>query len=136
MQALQASFSGTSLLDSTGNRTFAALDQLAGKNPGAIAVENNAVYPNTAFGNQMKDLAALIKSGIGVEAASVDIGGWDTHSKTFDAHKNKLMPSLDGALSELFGGSAEARPTAQQVAAGTPSPETPGAAGRDALIQP
>ena len=80
LDALQQSFSGTSLLDSTGNRTFAALDQLAGKNPGAIAVENLAVYPNTSFGNQMKDLAALIKSGIGVEAASVDIGGWDTHN--------------------------------------------------------
>ncbi len=93
MQSLQATFSGTSLLDTTGKRTFAALDQLVGKNPGAIAVENSAVYPNTAFGNHMKDLAALIKSGIGVEVASVDIGGWDTH--------NNQVTEINARLDEL-----------------------------------
>ena len=97
LASLQQSFSGTSLLDSTGNRTFAALDQLAGKNPGAMAVENNAVYPNTSFGNQMKDLAALIKSGIGVEAASVDIGGWDTHNNEV----NEINARLDDLAKTL-----------------------------------
>ncbi len=106
LQALQSSFSGISLVDSTGNRTFAALDQLAGNNPGAIAVENLAVYPNTAFGNQMKDLAALIKSGIGVEAASVDIGGWDTHNNEvveINARLDDLAKSLAAFNTDLGG---------------------------------
>lgn len=93
MQSLQSTFTGASLLDTTGNRTFAALDEMAGKNPAAIAVENNAVYPNTTFGNQMKDLAALIKSGVGVEVASVDIGGWDTH--------NNEVAEINARLDEL-----------------------------------
>ncbi len=93
VQSLQSTFTGASLLDTSGNRTFAALDEMAGKSPGAIAVENSAVYPNTTFGNQMKDLAALIKSGIGVEVASVDIGGWDTH--------NNEVAEINARLDEL-----------------------------------
>ncbi|MES2179315.1 MAG: DUF1501 domain-containing protein [Gemmatimonadota bacterium] len=41
---------------------------------------NGAVYPTTNFGNALKSVAALIKADIGIEAAQVDIGGWDTHS--------------------------------------------------------
>ncbi len=90
---LEATFSGTGFLDSTGNRTFAAVDELVGKNPGVIAVENSAAYPNTTFGNQMKDLAKLIKSGIGVEVATCDLGGWDTH--------NNQTTELTALLDEL-----------------------------------
>ncbi len=91
--SLEATFSGTGFLDSTGNRTFAAVDELVAKNPGAIEVENSAAYPNTTFGNQMKDLAKLIKSGMGVEVATCDLGGWDTH--------NNQTTELNSLLDEL-----------------------------------
>ena len=41
---------------------------------------NGAVYPGSPFGRAMRSVAALIKADIGIEAAQVDIGGWDTHS--------------------------------------------------------
>jgi len=41
---------------------------------------NGAVYPNTSFGRALRSVAVLIKSNVGIEAAQVDIGGWDTHS--------------------------------------------------------
>ncbi|MEP6618374.1 MAG: DUF1501 domain-containing protein [bacterium] len=41
---------------------------------------NGAVYPASSFGNALKSVAALIKADVGIEAAQVDIGGWDTHS--------------------------------------------------------
>ncbi|MDB4917807.1 MAG: hypothetical protein JWM95_5451 [Gemmatimonadetes bacterium] len=41
---------------------------------------NGAVYPTSSFGTALKSVAALIKADIGIEAAQVDIGGWDTHS--------------------------------------------------------
>lgn len=90
-EALQASFSGAGFLDSTGQRTFAALDELVEINPSAIGVENAAAYPNTTFGKQMQDLAALIKSGIGVEVATCDLGGWDTHNN----QPNELNAKFD-----------------------------------------
>jgi len=42
--------------------------------------QNNAVYPNSSFGRQLMEVAQLVKSGVGLEAATIDIGGWDTHS--------------------------------------------------------
>jgi uncharacterized protein (DUF1501 family) len=41
---------------------------------------NNAVYPATSFGRALQSVATLIKADVGIEAAQVDIGGWDTHS--------------------------------------------------------
>jgi uncharacterized protein (DUF1501 family) len=41
---------------------------------------NGAVYPNTAFGRSLKSVATLIKADVGIEAAQVDLGGWDTHA--------------------------------------------------------
>ena len=41
---------------------------------------NGAVYPNTPFGRALRSVAVLIKSDVGIEAAQVDIGGWDTHA--------------------------------------------------------
>ena len=89
--AIQASFSGTGFLDSTGQRTFDALEELLTATPATLAVENAASYPNTTFGKQMQDLAALIKSGVGVEVATCDIGGWDTHNN----QANELNTNLD-----------------------------------------
>jgi uncharacterized protein (DUF1501 family) len=36
-------------------------------------------YPNGDFGRSLRQIAQLIKSGVGVEIAFADIGGWDTH---------------------------------------------------------
>jgi uncharacterized protein (DUF1501 family) len=44
------------------------------------APANGAVYPNSSFGRALRSVAVLIKNDIGIEAAQVDIGGWDTHS--------------------------------------------------------
>ncbi len=42
---------------------------------------NGAVYPNTSFGRALRSVAVLIKADIGIEAAQVDVGGWDTHAQ-------------------------------------------------------
>jgi uncharacterized protein (DUF1501 family) len=41
---------------------------------------NGAVYPQTDFGKGLRALAAIIKGDAGLEAAHLDIGGWDTHA--------------------------------------------------------
>jgi uncharacterized protein (DUF1501 family) len=41
---------------------------------------NGAAYPTSSFGKALRSVAVLIKSDIGIEAAQVDIGGWDTHA--------------------------------------------------------
>jgi uncharacterized protein (DUF1501 family) len=41
---------------------------------------NGASYPNSSFGRALRSVAVLIKNDVGIEAAQVDLGGWDTHS--------------------------------------------------------
>jgi uncharacterized protein (DUF1501 family) len=50
---------------------------LRATNPGSY--KPSADYPNTDFGNNMKQIAQLLKANLGVEAAFTDINGWDTH---------------------------------------------------------
>ncbi|MGQ0809655.1 MAG: DUF1501 domain-containing protein [Nitrospiraceae bacterium] len=46
---------------------------------GPARPQNGAVYANTSFNNHLRDVAHIIRSGLGLEVATVDIGGWDTH---------------------------------------------------------
>jgi uncharacterized protein (DUF1501 family) len=39
-----------------------------------------AAYPGGYFGSALKDLAGLLKAEVGLEVATVDVGGWDTHT--------------------------------------------------------
>ena len=41
---------------------------------------NGAIYPTNTFGRQMANIAQMIKANIGLAAANIDLGGWDTHS--------------------------------------------------------
>jgi len=36
-------------------------------------------YPATEFGRSLRQIAQLVKAGVGVEVAFADLGGWDTH---------------------------------------------------------
>lgn len=57
------------------------------------------LYGNTSFGQGALAARRLIEAG--VRFATVSLGGWDTHNQTFNAHKTRLMPSLDTVLSAL-----------------------------------
>lgn len=41
---------------------------------------NGVTYPGSGYGRQLQQVAQLIKSEVGLEVATVSIGGWDTHS--------------------------------------------------------
>jgi len=66
-------------LHGTGKETFEAINYLKQVNPAQYKAENGAMYPNTPFGNALRQTAQLIKAGVGLEVAFADIGGWDTH---------------------------------------------------------
>jgi uncharacterized protein (DUF1501 family) len=60
-------------------------------------VANGAVYPNGNFGKAMADLATLLRSEVGLQVATVDVGGWDTHTD----EANQLDRQLDSAAKTL-----------------------------------
>lgn len=79
--AFQAMYgdSGDSIMHATGEETFEAVKMLRDANPAQYKPAAGIEYPNSDFGNNMKQVAQLLKSNLGVEAAFTDVGGWDTH---------------------------------------------------------
>jgi uncharacterized protein (DUF1501 family) len=86
--AFQAMYdsSSDSVLHGTGQETFEAVKMLKAANPSKYQPAPGVVYPNTAFGNSLKQIAQLLKANLGVEAAFSDIGGWDTHQNQGNAN--------------------------------------------------
>ncbi|TKC13192.1 DUF1501 domain-containing protein [Pedobacter polaris] len=67
------------LLKNTGKESFDAVKMLQKTDTKNYKPENNAVYPATALGNALKQIAQLIKMDVGMEVAFAESGGWDTH---------------------------------------------------------
>ena len=79
--AFQAMYdeSSDAVLHGTGQETFEAVKMLKSADPAKYQPAAGVTYPNTPFGNSLKQIAQLMKANLGVEAAFSDIGGWDTH---------------------------------------------------------
>jgi len=71
--------SSDALLHGTGADTFEAVKMLKATNPASYVPAAGVVYPKSAFGNSLKQVAQLLKANLEVEAAFADVGGWDTH---------------------------------------------------------
>jgi uncharacterized protein (DUF1501 family) len=67
------------LLNKTGKESFEALKILKSNNIKNYQPANGAVYPSSALGNSLKQIATLIKMDIGLEVGFAESGGWDTH---------------------------------------------------------
>jgi uncharacterized protein (DUF1501 family) len=71
--------SGDRIFHPAGEETFEAVKMLRAADPGQYTPSAGADYPNSEFGNNMKQIAQLLKANLGVEAAFTDVSGWDTH---------------------------------------------------------
>jgi uncharacterized protein (DUF1501 family) len=67
------------LIHGAGREMFEAVRLLQSANPQRYQPEHGADYPRSQFGQRLREIAQLIKSGVGVEVAFADVGGWDTH---------------------------------------------------------
>jgi uncharacterized protein (DUF1501 family) len=64
----------------TARESFDAVRAVRSANPSGLPPENGAVYPRGPLGDALRQIAQLIKSGVGLEVAFTDVGGWDTHA--------------------------------------------------------
>jgi uncharacterized protein (DUF1501 family) len=71
--------------------TIQALDQVAM----ASAQKSSVTYPNTGTGQRFRDVAALLKAGIGVRAVDIEYNGdWDMHANMGTLEQGWLTSSL------------------------------------------
>jgi uncharacterized protein (DUF1501 family) len=88
--------SSDTVLHGTGQETFEAVRMLKAADPAHYRPSPNANYPSTSFSNSLRQIAQLLKSDLGVEAAFADIGGWDTHQ-----NQGSVDGQLAGRLTEF-----------------------------------
>ena len=86
--------SGDRILHSAGDETFDAVKMLRAANPAQYMPGPGVNYPNSEFGNNMKQIAQLLKANLGVEVAFTDVSGWDTHQN---------QGSVNGQLANRLG---------------------------------
>jgi uncharacterized protein (DUF1501 family) len=67
------------LIHASGKEMFDAVKMLQSANPARYLPDHGASYPRSQFGQRLKEIAQLIKAGVGMEIAFADVGGWDTH---------------------------------------------------------
>ena len=94
----------TGALDAQAKLVFETIDVLDKLNANTYQPAAGANYPDDEFGLGLRQIAQLIKAGLGLEVACVDLGGWDTHENqgVFDGGYNALLESLGRGLSAFY----------------------------------
>lgn len=75
-----------SAIRGAGKEAFDAMRMLRAASPGQYVPAAGADYPGSQFGQSLRQIAQLMKSNYGVEAAFADVGGWDHHHNEGGAH--------------------------------------------------
>lgn len=89
-----------------------ALATTAQLNAAGYVPANGVVYPDTEPGNALRDVARLIKGGVGLQAACIDYGDWDFHEDLgapmaggkFSDHLSVLASALAAFAKDLGSG--------------------------------
>jgi uncharacterized protein (DUF1501 family) len=84
--------------------TLTSIGILAGVDFNGYAPANGAAYPNTTLGFRLRNTAALIKAGTGVEAITIDVDGWDLHADLGPINGNMaaLLDDLTRSLEAFY----------------------------------
>jgi uncharacterized protein (DUF1501 family) len=66
-------------LNRTGKDAFDAMRMLKSADPAKYQPEHGAVYPRSAYGEALRQIAQLVKADVGLEVAFAESGQWDHH---------------------------------------------------------
>ena len=71
--------SSNTVIRGASKEAFNAMQMLRAASPANYVPAAGANYPASPFGQSLRQIAQLMKSNYGVEAAFADVGGWDHH---------------------------------------------------------
>jgi len=103
-QTLQSLYAGDGWLQEEGQLIFDAFDFLAAADPTQYQPQHGAAYDENAFSQGLKQIAQLIRADIGLEAAAIDLNGWDTHASEggVEGAMATLLQELAAGLSAFY----------------------------------
>ncbi len=83
-------------LNAAANNTFEALRRMEAIDPKATPANNAQYAANEPFALGLRQIAQLIRADVGLDAASVDLGGWDTHFTQQTVIEPLMLKLADG----------------------------------------
>ncbi len=95
------------LLKETGKESFDAIKILQKSDTKNYKPSNGAVYPTGKIGQNVQQIAQLIKMDVGLEIAFAEHGGWDTHfnqgteTGTFARNATELSEAITALWADL-----------------------------------
>jgi uncharacterized protein (DUF1501 family) len=96
--ALAGLYTGSGELEQAGRETLSVLHRLSSLDPASYRPTANA-YPKDDLGDGLRQVACLLKSGVGLECACLDQPGYDTH-----VAQGASQGALAGLLKTLASG--------------------------------
>lgn len=84
----------STVLGERGRETLDLLGRVEALRGETYRPDGGAEYPDDDFGAGLREIARLIKAGVGLEAAAIDLDGWDTHF---------VQGTTDGLIAGLIG---------------------------------
>lgn len=100
----------SSLVHVSGSQALDAVDIIELYAAGDYDPSNGAQYPSGDFGDHLQVIARMIKLDLGLQVATLDIGGWDTHEGQdfpFDSLLGDLAAGLLALYTDLNGNGAQ-----------------------------
>jgi uncharacterized protein (DUF1501 family) len=109
LAALYGIESPSDALGSQASAVFQTVDLLKAINAAGYTPEHGALYPqdDEGFGLGLQQVAQLVKADIGLEVATLDVGGWDTHENQgtndgfFAAHLRVIGEALAAFYADM-----------------------------------
>jgi len=89
------------LLGGAGTTMIAAMSRIHALSDADYKPEHGAEYPANPFARGLRQIAQLIRARVGLEAASIDLGGWDSHFGAASV-MDPLLDQLGGGLSAFY----------------------------------
>ena len=94
--AIEQMVSGTDSISINGQRALESITSLEDLDPNVLRPN----YPNDSFGQGMAEVATILRANIGLQAAAIDMNGYDNHSN-INGRFGNLMGELSAALQQL-----------------------------------
>lgn len=94
-RVLSRLYTGETWAHAAGAQTLRALDGMSHILTDDYEPAAGVEYPGGGLGDQLATLARLIKTGAGLQVATLDYGGWDTHDYQGDQGTGQFGAQLD-----------------------------------------
>ena len=113
MQALAALYTGID--HPVAAQATVTLQALNAAQKIASGAQTTVPYPGGGFGSALRDVARLIKAQVGIRVATVDLGGWDTHSAQGKVDNGQIKDHLTEVAAGLAAFATDLGPALADV---------------------